>query len=194
MMNTVDEFAKKVGSRSQSRNSDRLKRRLACIGRLLFTHRLEIGLGVTVIAAPFVRPTIATKPSEVFLKAAGLCLVLAGLGVRVWAAGFAGRHTRSSKIEGNKLATAGPYAHLRNPIYFGSVTLGFGMVFLIGDRRLFVPCALTFLVLYFGLIPAEEEFLSQKFRDEYEAYRRQVPRLLPRLKAWAQAGAVKNTV
>jgi protein-S-isoprenylcysteine O-methyltransferase Ste14 len=68
------------------------------------------------------------------------------------------------------------------------------MVFLIGDRRLFVPCALTFLVLYFGLIPAEEEFLSQKFRDEYEAYRRQVPRLLPRLKAWAQAGAVKNTV
>ena len=192
MMNTVDEFAKKVGSRSQSRNSDRLKRTLVCIGRLLFTHRLEIGLGVTAVAAPFVRPTIATKPSEVFLKAAGLCLVLAGLGVRVWAAGFAGRHTRSSKIEGNKLATAGPYAHLRNPIYFGSVILGFGMVLLIGDRRLFVPCALTFLVLYFGLIPAEEEFLSQKFRDEYEAYCRQVPRLLPRLKAWAQAGAVKT--
>ena len=47
-------------------------------------------------------------------------------------------------------------------------------------------------MLYFGLIPAEEEFLSQKSRDEYEAYCRQVPRLLPRLKAWAQAGAVKT--
>jgi protein-S-isoprenylcysteine O-methyltransferase Ste14 len=192
MMNTVDEFAKKVGSRPQSRDSDRLKRTLACIGRLLFTHRLEIGLGVTAVAAPFVRPTVATKPSEMFLKAAGLCLALAGLGVRVWGAGFAGRHTRSSKIEGNKLAMAGPYAHVRNPIYFGSVILGFGIVLLIGDRRLFVPCALTFLVLYCGLIPAEEEFLRQKFRDEYDAYCRHVPRLLPRLKAWAQPGAVKT--
>jgi Phospholipid methyltransferase len=105
----------------------------------------------------------------------------------VWAAGFAGRHTRSSEIEGSKLATAGPYAHVRNPIYLGSVILGFGMVLLIGDRRLLVPCALTFLALYFGLIPAEEEFLSQKFQDEYRAYCRHVPRLLPRFTAWADA-------
>ena len=84
--------------------------------------------------------------------------------MRAWAAGFAGRHTRSSEIEGNKLAMAGPYAHVRNPIYLGSVILGFGMVLLIGDHRLLVPSSLTFLVLYFGLIPAEEEFPSQKFR------------------------------
>jgi protein-S-isoprenylcysteine O-methyltransferase Ste14 len=158
----------------------------------MFGLRLEIGLGVTAVAAPFVRPTIATKPAEVRLKAGGLCLVLAGLGVRAWAAGFAGRHTRTSKIEGNKLVTVGPYAHVRNPIYLGSVILGFGMVLLIGDRRLLVPCALTFLALYLGLIPAEEEFLSQKFRDEYEAYCRHVPRLLPRLRAWAPADAVET--
>jgi hypothetical protein len=42
-------------------------------------------------------------------------------------------------------------------------------------------------VLYFGLIPAEEEFLSQRFRDEYEAYCQHVPRLVPRLRAWADA-------
>lgn len=77
--------------------------------RALFGYRLEIGLGVTAIAAPFVRPTLAKKPSELALKAIGLCLVLAGLSVRAWAAGFAGRHTRSSEIEGNKLAMAGPY-------------------------------------------------------------------------------------
>ena len=157
----------------------------------MFSQRLEIGLGVTAVAVPFVRPTIATKPSELCLKAAGLCLVLTGLGVRVLAAGFAGRHTRSSKIEGSKLATAGPYAYVRNPIYLGSVVLGFGMVLLIGDRRLLAPCALTFLALYFGLIPAEEEFLGQKFPQEYEAYCRHVPRLLPRLKVWAPDGVAK---
>ena len=154
----------------------------------MFGLRLEIGLGVTAVVAPFVRPTVANKPSEWCLKVAGLFLVLSGLGVRAWAAGFAGRHTRSSKIEGSKLATAGPYAHVRNPIYIGSVILGFGMVLMIGDRRLWAPCAITFLALYFGLIPAEEEFLSQKFQREYEAYCRHLPRLLPRLSAWAATG------
>ena len=151
------------------------------MGRLMFTHRLELGLGVTAIVAPFVRPTIADKPSEQRLKAAGLGLLLLGLGLRVWAAGFAGRHTRTSKIEGSKLATSGPYAHVRNPIYLGSVILGYGIVLLIGDRRLLVPCTLTFLTLYFGLIPAEEEFLSRKFEEEYQAYRLRVPRFLPRI-------------
>jgi len=181
MTNTANELSKKEDSRPESRSGDRFKRGLARIGRSLFAHRLEIGLGVTAVAAPFVRPTVATTPFEVRLKVGGLCLVLTGLGVRVWAAAFAGRHTRSSKIEGSKLATAGPYAHVRNPIYVGSVSLGFGMVILIGDRRLLAPCALTFLALYFGLIPAEEEFLSEKFQDEYAAYCRKVPRLLPRL-------------
>jgi protein-S-isoprenylcysteine O-methyltransferase Ste14 len=192
MISTVEEFSKKEGSRPEPRMNDRLKRRLARIGRSMFSQRLEIGLAVTALAVPFVRPTIATKPSDLCLKAAGLCLVLAGLGVRVFAAGFAGRHTRSSKIEGSKLATSGPYAHVRNPIYLGSVILGFGMVLLIGDRRLLVPCALTFLALYFGLIPAEEEFLGRKFQQEYETYCRHVPRLLPQLKAWAPSGVAKT--
>jgi hypothetical protein len=64
----------------------------------MFSQRLEIGLGLTAVAIPFVRPTIATEPFALGLKAAGLCLVRTGLGVRVLAAGFAGRHTRSSKI------------------------------------------------------------------------------------------------
>jgi protein-S-isoprenylcysteine O-methyltransferase Ste14 len=191
MINTIAEFSKKEGLHPEPGTGGRLKRRLARIGRSMFGLRLEIGLGVTAVVAPFVRPTIASKPSELCLKAVGLCLVLTGLRLRAWAAGFAGRHTRSSKIEGSKLATAGPYAYVRNPIYLGSVILGFGMVLLIGDRRLWAPCTLTFLALYFGLIPAEEEFLSQKFPGEYEAYCRHVPRLLPRLSARAAAGVVK---
>jgi protein-S-isoprenylcysteine O-methyltransferase Ste14 len=174
-------------SNPQPGSNDRVKRTLARLGRSIFGYRLEIGLAVTALAIPFVRPTVAEKPEEVRLKAFGLCLVLVGLGVRAWAAAFAGRHTRSSEIEGNKLATAGPYAHVRNPIYLGSIILGFGMVLMIGDRRLLTLCLLTFLALYFGLIPAEEEFLSQKFREEYERYCRSVPRLLPRLTPWPES-------
>jgi protein-S-isoprenylcysteine O-methyltransferase Ste14 len=190
MIKTTDEVSQKTGSFPEPKTGALLKQRLARIGRPLFSRRLEIGLGVVAVTVPFIRPTIATTPSELRLKAGGLCLVLAGLVVRVWAAGFAGRHTRSSKIEGSQLATAGPYAHVRNPIYLGSVILGIGMVILSGDRRLLFPCALTFLALYFGMIPAEEEFLSQKFQDQYEVYCRNVPRLIPRITGWP--GAAKT--
>ena len=187
MIDTTDKVGKKTGSFPELRTGALLKRSLARIGRSLFPHRLEIGLGVIAVTVPFIRPTIATTPFELGHKAGGLCLVLTGLGVRVWAAGFAGRHTRSSKIEGSQLATAGAYAHVRNPIYLGSVILGIGMVILTGDRRLLLPCALTFLALYFGIIPAEEEFLSQKFQDQYEVYCRNVPRLIPRITGWPDA-------
>jgi protein-S-isoprenylcysteine O-methyltransferase Ste14 len=190
-MNMPDDSAKANDLGRKAESHHRLNRGLARIGRALFGYRLQIGLGVTAIAAPFVRPTLAKKPSELALKAIGFCLVLAGLSVRAWAAGFAGRHTRSSEIEGNILAIAGPYAYLRNPIYLGSVILGFGMVLLIGDHRLLLPCSLTFLGLYFGLIPAEEEFLNQKFLLEYQVYLQHVPRLLPRRKAWASADTVR---
>jgi protein-S-isoprenylcysteine O-methyltransferase Ste14 len=191
MISTIDEFSKKAGKYLEPRIDHPLKRSLVRIGRSMFTHRLELGLVVTAIAVPFVRPTIAEKPSEHRLKAVGLGLLLLGLGLRVWAAGFAGRHTRSSKIEGSKLATTGPYAHVRNPIYLGSVILGYGIVLLIGDRRFLVPCTLTFLALYFGLIPAEEEFLSQKFQKEYQAYRLRVPRFLPRIRPRTATGVIK---
>jgi protein-S-isoprenylcysteine O-methyltransferase Ste14 len=174
-------------SRPELDSGGPLYRKLIQVGRTLFSNRLEIGLGVTAVALPFVRPTLATTPWQVCLKAGGLCLVLAGLAVRVWSAGFAGRHTRSSKIEGSKLATAGPYAYVRNPIYLGSIILGFGMVLVVGDRRFWLPCALTFLGLYFGLIPAEEEFLSRKFKHEYLAYRQNVPRLLPQFTPWSKS-------
>jgi hypothetical protein len=76
--NTEDKSSKEEDRRPESRIEDRLKRRLARIGRSMFGLRLEIGIGVTAVVAPFVRPTIAKKPSELCLKAAGLCLVLTG--------------------------------------------------------------------------------------------------------------------
>ena len=69
-MYTLDECSKNGGARPEPTIGDRLKQRLVRVGRPLFTHRLEIGLGVAAVVAPFVRPTLAKKPSELALKAA----------------------------------------------------------------------------------------------------------------------------
>jgi protein-S-isoprenylcysteine O-methyltransferase Ste14 len=164
-----------------------LPRFLILLGRAVFAHRLRAGLFVVVLAAFIVQPTYPKDVGEIMLKLISVALVLAGMVLRAWGAGSAGRHTRTSKIEAKKLATGGPYAFIRNPIYLGSIILGLGMVGIIGDWRLAPVCVATFVALYLVIIPAEEEFLQKTYPTEYKVYRDNVRRILPRLFPWAGA-------
>jgi protein-S-isoprenylcysteine O-methyltransferase Ste14 len=156
---------------------------LASLRQKVFGTRLWIGLSIVLVAAFLVRPS----PKWGRSKLAGLFLVLGGIGLRAWGAAAAGGHTRTSRIEGTRLATHGPFAYTRNPIYLGSMILGLGMVFLIGDPFMLLPSSATFLFLYFLIIPAEEEFLRKTFGRSYQTYRENVPRLAPRMTAWSGA-------
>jgi protein-S-isoprenylcysteine O-methyltransferase Ste14 len=64
------------------------------------------------VALALARPTPASL-------AAGLLLGFAGEAVRLWASG----HIEKTKA----LATGGPYAHTRNPLYLGSVVMAAGV-------------------------------------------------------------------
>ncbi|MFZ1007053.1 MAG: isoprenylcysteine carboxylmethyltransferase family protein [Candidatus Sulfotelmatobacter sp.] len=104
----------------------------------------------------------------------GLILVVPGLLVRALASG----HVRKNE----SLATSGPYAYTRNPLYLGSLLIGVG--FAVAARSWWVGVALVlmFFAIYLPVIRDEEAFLRQKF-PEFEEYARQVPRMLPRLTA-----------
>jgi protein-S-isoprenylcysteine O-methyltransferase Ste14 len=106
--------------------------------------------------------------------ALGLIAVAPGLLVRALASG----HVRKNEA----LATSGPYAYTRNPLYLGSLLIGVG--FAVAARSWWVGIALVlmFFAIYLPVIRDEEAFLRQKF-PEFEEYARQVPRMLPRLTA-----------
>jgi protein-S-isoprenylcysteine O-methyltransferase Ste14 len=157
----------------------------------VFAHRLVAGLFAVLVAAFFVRPTYPKSTGEIMVKVVSASLVIAGVVLRAWGAGCAGRHTRTSTIEAEKLATGGPYAFMRNPIYVGSMILGVGMVGIIGDWRVMPLCVVTFAALYFTIIPAEEEFLQRTYPLEYQVYRENVRRILPRFTPWS--GAQQNS-
>jgi len=152
-----------------------------------FSHRLEIGL-LSVIPAAFL-----VKPNGMFCSYpnlgifASMVLLFAGMILRTWAGGCAGSHTGDSKIQARHLATSGPYAYVRNPIYLGTILIGIGMVGIIGDSHLLPLCALTFVVLYAVIVPAEEKFLRENFGAEYEAYFQAVPRWIPRSVGWKKS-------
>ena len=104
--------------------------------------------------------------------ALGLSLIVPGLLIRALASG----HVRKNEA----LATSGPYAYTRNPLYLGSLLMGVG--FAVAARSWWVGVALVvmFFAIYLPVIRGEEKFLREKF-PEFDAYARRVPRMFPRV-------------
>jgi protein-S-isoprenylcysteine O-methyltransferase Ste14 len=157
---------------------------LARIGQRIFRWRLMIGLVIAAAGIEWLSPVPFFAPGHRLTQSLAVLCALAGLALRAWASGCAGRHTRTAKIEAPRLVTDGPFAYLRNPIYAGTMCLGFGMAALIGDPRAYFLAALAFFFLYLSIVPAEEEHLSRQFGAAYARYWAEVPRFLPRLRPW----------
>jgi protein-S-isoprenylcysteine O-methyltransferase Ste14 len=105
---------------------------------------------------------------------AGLLLGLAGEGLRIWASG----HIEKTKV----LATGGPYAHTRNPLYLGSTLMAAGIAVAAASPWAALAAALYYLAFYPSAIRGEAQFLAGRFPEAYCAWAREVPVFLPRLR------------
>ena len=121
-------------------------------------------LGVLVIALS--RPTLQSL-------LLGLPLAVAGEAIRLWASG----HIEKTR----KLATGGPYAHTRNPLYVGSTLIALGVGVASASAWVVAAVFLYFLAFYPAVIREESGFLARTFGDDYAAWSREVPAFLPRL-------------
>ena len=125
-----------------------------------------MGFTLAAVYLLFARPTV----SGLFW---GAVVALAGVALRAWSAGYLAKNRR--------LATAGPYAYTRNPLYLGSAIAGIGFC-IAGGRWWFFLLLGTFLTaVYWPVIRREEAYLRELFAHEFDAYARSVPVLLPRL-------------
>jgi protein-S-isoprenylcysteine O-methyltransferase Ste14 len=127
--------------------------------------RVPMGFAFALLYFWLARPTWRSL-------AVGAVVIVPGLLTRALASG----HVRKNEA----LATSGPYAYTRNPLYLGSLLIGIG--FAIAARSWWVGVALVvmFFAIYMPVIHSEEQFLREKFPD-FDEYARQVPRMLPRI-------------
>jgi protein-S-isoprenylcysteine O-methyltransferase Ste14 len=128
--------------------------------------RVVAGYAAAVLAVALARPTAASL-------LVGLSLAMAGEAVRIWASG----HIEKTR----RLATGGPYAHTRNPLYVGSTILALGVAVAGGSSLAAVPIVAYFAAFYPAVIKEESGFLRAKFGAEYDAWAAAVPAFLPRL-------------
>jgi protein-S-isoprenylcysteine O-methyltransferase Ste14 len=131
-----------------------------------FVQRLRVPLGFVLVAAFawLAAPTVTSL-------AVGLPVALVGLALRAWAAGCLYKNQR--------LATGGPYALMRNPLYLGTLTVAAGLVLATRRWELALLFGGAFFLIYFPTIEQEEQHLRKLFPD-FAAYAARVPLLWPR--------------
>ncbi len=151
----------------------------------IFKYRGWLFIPAALIMLYLARPTLISLTIGL-----GISFLL-GEGIRVWAVGFTGVTTRDDKVVAPMLITAGPYSHLRNPLYLGNLIswLGFaiassGDVPLWASAVVFASVILSYAVIYGAIIPLEENYLRKTFGEPFDEYLQSVPRLLPSLKPY----------
>ena len=116
-------------------------------------------------------PALAlTHPSRRAIVAY-LPVLMAGIALRIWARGH---------FERGRLATTGPYALVRHPLYIGSFLLGLGVALMTGRPLLPPAFAGAFIAMYWPKALREENWQRARWGADWERYAAAVDPLVPR--------------
>lgn len=130
--------------------------------------------------------SLSLSQSPLFVFSA-LVLFFAGLSLAVWTMllfANVGKGTLAPWNPTKKLVIVGPYAHVRNPMLSGVITMIFGEALLFSSFGVFVWGLLFFCINTVYFIYSEEPGLERRFGKDYLQYKRNVPRWIPRADRW----------
>ena len=141
---------------------------MSTAGNFFVRWRVRLGYPLALAVLCFSRPT----PRSIFL---GALTGVIGLGVRAVAAGYLHKQ--------EVLTVAGPYAHTRNPLYFGSAILALGAGIATHSWISGFILILYFAVFYSIVMRREANELHLRHGASFEEYARAVPLFIPRMTA-----------
>ena len=115
------------------------------------------------------------------------------LGLPLLLAGEASACGPPGHIEKTKcLATGGPYAHSRNPLYVGSLLIALGVAVACASPWVVLAVAVYFAAFYPSVMREEAAFLARKFPREYAEWAAGVPLFWPRLSPGGRAARASS--
>jgi protein-S-isoprenylcysteine O-methyltransferase Ste14 len=171
----------------QSHANDRIRRVFALLGTALF---LVLAPGCVAGLVPwwishwqFRTPFAGYAP----LRVIGAIFVAAGTFVVLDSfARFAlqGLGTPAPVFPTRHLVVKGFYRYVRNPMYVAVVAVILGQALLFGDMHVLEYALVAWLVAQLFVVTYEEPTLRKTFGVEYEFFRANVPRWIPRLTPW----------
>jgi protein-S-isoprenylcysteine O-methyltransferase Ste14 len=112
----------------------------------------------------------------------GILFALTAACLRTWGSAYLGASVvQGSSMHGDRMVAAGPYRHLRNPLYLGLFFLTLALALLMPPSGAVFAVVLINLFLL-RLIGAEEAYLATQLGQPYLSYKAAVPSLLPSIR------------
>jgi protein-S-isoprenylcysteine O-methyltransferase Ste14 len=148
--------------------------------------------GTVAVAVPAVILLVGEGPNvgaglegfgAALLVLIGIALITAGFALWLWTVRLLmriGKGTLAPWDPTRKLVVEGPYRLVRNPMITAVLAVLLGEAALFGSRGVLTWAALFLGINWVYFVLLEEPGLERRFGDEYRAYRRNVPRWIPR--------------
>jgi protein-S-isoprenylcysteine O-methyltransferase Ste14 len=128
--------------------------------------RVRVGYPVGIAAFWFAKPILSWL-------ICGVGVAIVGLILRGYAAGYLRKH--------QQLATSGPYAFTRNPLYLGSILLAAGFSVASHSAISTLLLGVYLAIFYPVVIRREQTELATNYGAAFEEYASRVPAFWPRL-------------
>jgi len=161
-----------------------MSRLRAALGSLVF---LALAPGVAAGLIPWALTGWEARSPWPPLQVAGVALVAAGAVVLLHAfARFVmeGVGTPAPVAPPERLVVGGLYRYVRNPMYLAVASTIVGQALILDRPGLLLYAAIFGVAVAAFVHGYEEPTLAERYGDEYDAYRRAVPRWLPRRRPW----------
>ena len=149
---------------------------LGLFDRIRYNEILRQGLGLLLVAvcAYYAKPDVGTV-------IVGLAMAFVGQVFRIYAAGFI--------FKNKQLASNGPYALVRHPLYLGNFLILIGFTLACANLYVVAVVILFFLIWYPAAIAYEDSKLERIFEDEWRAWSKNIRAIIPGRFRWADLKA-----
>ncbi|MEW6170518.1 MAG: isoprenylcysteine carboxylmethyltransferase family protein [Candidatus Omnitrophota bacterium] len=148
-----------------------MKKRIRIQGISIF-----LTLIISVVFFKYIIPIREYNFANRILDFMGIGMVILGFLFRLSARGY----KKEKSQESRKLTTGGPYTLMRNPMYFGSLLIGIGIISTLFNWWILLPFIIIYLAILVPQIHKEELTLENQFGQEYIKYCKNTPGYFPK--------------
>ncbi|MEY2986932.1 MAG: hypothetical protein RJB13_453 [Pseudomonadota bacterium] len=142
--------------------------RIEKAGEVLFRLRDYTPIPIIILAVLFATPTWLSL-------SVGALVAIAGELLRTYGVAYIGTISRTRSYSNGQLVQEGPFALLRNPLYFGNLVLSVGLSLMCNVAWLPAVVVVVFYAQYIPVVAWEERKLTTIFGESYQKYCETVP-------------------
>lgn len=152
-----------------------MKRRIKIQGFLIF-----LAIIALIFFAKYLFADTWGGKAEWYRDILGIIMIFWGYFLRILARGY----KAEMNPDGKRLVTDGPYAFTRNPMYFGTLVIGLGIMFVLFKWWVALIFLAIYLIIYNLEINREEAKLLIFFGDKYKDYCQKTAKFFPHPRGW----------